>query len=215
MSFAVLPLKKSEAYNHLPTKRTAVCEMEEIFNLIAQQEAQNVHFPPPEEDYAVIERENGFAGTLKRRRFHMYGKGGFTLVELMVVTAIVGILAAVATPAYINYVNRSKQGEAASMLFTARLEMEEFYTDNGHYASTIKCLPSFGNTCSGAGSATVHNYIFSVPAAPTTLYYQVLAQRKIYSYAASDKLTISATTDTPVIQNTDALKFSVFQWLFQ
>jgi len=146
----------------------------------------------------------------------MNGKRGYTLVELIVVVAIVAILAAVATPAYINYVNRTKQGDAASMLFTARLEMEEFYTDNGHYASTIKCLPSFGNTCSGGNSTTVHYYTYSVPVANTQPYYRVLAQRKIYSYAATDQLTISANTDTPVIPPTqDALKFSVFQWLFQ
>ncbi len=156
----------------------------------------------------------------------MHGKKGFTLVELMVVVSIVAILAAVATPAYINYVNRSKQGEAASMLFTARLEMEEFYADNGRYASTIQCLPSFvANANIGclsdcpncaATSATAHYYTYNVSgfAAGTQPYYQVSAARKIYSYATTDQLTISATTDTPVVQNTDALKFSVFKWLF-
>ena len=89
----------------------------------------------------------------------MCGKRGFTLVELVVVVAIVAILAAVATPAYINYVNRTKQGQAASMLLTARLEMEEFYTDNGHYASSIQCLPSF--------ASTRHAWPIA-PAAPTT-----------------------------------------------
>ena len=79
----------------------------------------------------------------------MRGKKGFTLVELMVVVAIVAILAAVATPAYINYVNRTKQGEAASLLFTARLEMEEFYAENGRYANTIQCLPSFSKSQHG------------------------------------------------------------------
>jgi type IV pilus assembly protein PilE len=201
-------------------------EFKEAFNSLAHQEAQNVHIPFTEENYAVIEKENWLQGILKKGHFHMYGKGGFTLVELIVVTSIVAILAAVATPAYINYVNRTKQGEAASYLFTARLEMEEFYTDNGRYASTIQCLPSFGsaaclaNCGNCANSATEHYYTFNVSACvpgsgATQPYYQVLAQRKVYSYAASDQLTISATTDTPVIQNTKALSFSVFKWLFQ
>jgi len=157
---------------------------------------------------------------------HMCGKKGFTLVELMVVVSIVAILAAVATPAYINYVNRTKQGQAVSMLLTARLEMEEFYTDNGHYASTIRCLPSFAgaNTscltnCTGcANSATVQYYTFWVsipPASATSPYYQVAATRQIYAGVAADKLTVSANTATPTVQNTNALKFSVFQWLFQ
>jgi type IV pilus assembly protein PilE len=148
-------------------------------------------------------------------------KAGFTLVELMVVVSIVAILAAVAVPAYINYVNRSKQGEAASGLLTARLEMEEFYTDNGHYAGTIGCLPSLGNasclaSCSACtlSSAQPKYYAYNVAAA-TGPYYRIKAQRKIYSYAQTDVLTISATTDNPIVQNTDALKFSVFQWLFK
>ncbi|MGO9021323.1 MAG: type IV pilin protein [Syntrophobacteraceae bacterium] len=155
----------------------------------------------------------------------MCGKKGFTLVELMVVVSIVAILAAVATPAYINYVNRTKQGQAVSMLLTARLEMEEFYTDNGRYASTIQCLPSFASTssclanCSGcANNANVQYYTFYVsipPTSATSPYYQVAATRQIYAGVAADKLTISANTATPTVQNTNALKFSVFQWLFQ
>lgn len=162
---------------------------------------------------------------MDKMKSNMSGKGGFTLLELMVVVAIVAILSAVATPAYINYVNRTKQSEAASMLLTARLEMEEFYTDNGRYAGTIQCLPSFVagantsclNNCSGcnAVSAKPHYYTFQVSQHSTNpAYYQVAATRKIYSYAGTDVLTISANTDTPVVQNTAALKFSVFQWLF-
>jgi len=157
----------------------------------------------------------------------MCGKKGFTLAELMVVVSIVAILAAVATPAYINYVNRSKQGHAASMLLTARLEQEEFYTDNGRYASTIQCLPSFASTssclsCGGnascPNSAVVQHYTFfvSVPqSSNTTPYYQVAATRLIYAGDAPDMLTISANTTSPTVVNTNALKFSVFQWLFQ
>jgi len=158
----------------------------------------------------------------------MNGKRGFTLVELVVVVAIVAILAAVATPAYINYVNRSRQGEAESLLFTARSEMEEFYTDNGRYANTILCLPTFAvgansqclASCAACGnSTTMHKYTFYVSITPasvagSTPYYQIAATRKIYATAAADKVTISSATDTPVIQNTAALKWSIFQWLF-
>jgi type IV pilus assembly protein PilE len=159
----------------------------------------------------------------------MNGKQGFTLVEVLVVVAIIAILATVATPAYINYVNRSKQGQAESMLFTARLEQEEFYTDNGRYAGTIQCLPSFvtsGNTscltncpACGAKNALIQYYTFYVNQSilangATPAYYQVAATRKIYAFAGTDMVTISSNTTNPTVQNTDALKFSVFQWLF-
>lgn len=151
--------------------------------------------------------------------------GGFTLVELIVVVSIIAILAAVATPAYINYVNRSKQSEAAAMLLTARLEMEEFYTDYNHYAQTMQCLPSFVaaantaciNSCSACNSNTSKPKFYTYRiASATTSYYRIAATRQVYSWVSTDdNLTISSGTDYPIIQNTNALKFSLFKWLFQ
>jgi hypothetical protein len=45
-------------------------------------------------------------------------------------------------------------------------------------------------------------------------YYRIAATRKIYSYAATDRVFISSTTQTPVVANTAALKWSVYKWLF-
>jgi type IV pilus assembly protein PilE len=81
---------------------------------------------------------------------------GFTLVELMIVVAIIGILASVAMPAYNGYVLRSKLTEAMTELAAMRVKLEQYYQDNRTYAGacaagTVAPLPSgtryFTYTC--------------------------------------------------------------------
>jgi len=61
---------------------------------------------------------------------------GFTLVELMIAVVIVSILAAIALPAYSNYVTRGKIPEATSNLSGTRVQLEQYYQDNRSYGST-------------------------------------------------------------------------------
>jgi type IV pilus assembly protein PilA len=56
---------------------------------------------------------------------------GFTLIELMIVVAIVGILAAIAIPAYQDYTVRSKISEAMTALAAAKTSISESYISNG------------------------------------------------------------------------------------
>lgn len=58
---------------------------------------------------------------------------GFTLIELMIVVAIVAILAAISIPAYNDYITRSKLAEATSTLSSLRTNMEQYYQDNRTY----------------------------------------------------------------------------------
>jgi len=59
---------------------------------------------------------------------------GFTLIEIMIVVAIIGILAAIAMPNYTDYVKKGKAAEATATLASARVKMEQFFQDNRTYA---------------------------------------------------------------------------------
>lgn len=59
---------------------------------------------------------------------------GFTLIELMIVITIVGILAAVALPAYQNYIIRTKRADATGVLMAATNAMERYRANNFSYA---------------------------------------------------------------------------------
>lgn len=65
---------------------------------------------------------------------------GFTLVELMVVVAVIGILAAVAIPNYTGYVTRGKIPDATSNLSSKRTQMEQSYQDNRTYVGAPVCV---------------------------------------------------------------------------
>ncbi len=69
---------------------------------------------------------------------------GFTLIELMIVVAIIGILAAVAIPAYQDYIARAQVSEAVSLLGSAKTPMAEFFSSQGAWPSTASEV--MGNT---------------------------------------------------------------------
>lgn len=90
---------------------------------------------------------------------------GFTLIELMVVVAIVGILAAIALPAYRNYVVRSQITEGIAGLTTARADMERYFQD----FRTYQTVAGVG-TSPCAASRVVGNFTISCSAVDATSY---------------------------------------------
>lgn len=83
-------------------------------------------------------------------------EGGFTLIELMVVVAIIGVLSAIALPAYRDYVVRSQLTEAVTNLTTLRADMERYYQDFRTYkAVTGTATPPCTDTGTVMGKFTV------------------------------------------------------------
>jgi type IV pilus assembly protein PilA len=60
---------------------------------------------------------------------------GFTLIELMIVVAIIGILAAVAIPAYQDYIARAQVSEAVSLLGSGKTGLAEYFSDKAQWPS--------------------------------------------------------------------------------
>jgi len=96
------------------------------------------------------------------QRSHPASQRGFTLMEIMVAVVIVTILAAVAVPAYTDYVVRAKIPEATSGLAARQVRMEQYYQDTRTYENAPPCtLDStssqyFDFSCDGRPNATTY-----------------------------------------------------------
>lgn len=101
---------------------------------------------------------------LRRKQF------GLTLIELMIVTVVIGTLASLAIPAYRGYAQRAQRTEGKSALLQVQTNQERFYLQNNTYATTFTQL---GNP-SGMSENGVYTLSFIGPA-PNTIQYTVQA----------------------------------------
>jgi len=121
---------------------------------------------------------------LSKTRIRIQEQNGFTLIELLVVILIIGILAAVAIPTFLNQRGKAYDSNAESQAKTAQIAEETYATNNGSYTAVVSNLTAIEPSLSDTSSATL-----SVNAAPTGDEYQVVST----AANTGDKFTLTET----------------------
>ncbi|HEY8100136.1 MAG TPA: type IV pilin protein [Burkholderiaceae bacterium] len=118
-------------------------------------------------------------------KFGQYSRG-FTLIELMITVVVIGILSAIAIPAYTDHVIRGKLMEATSSLSNGRVKMEQFFQDNRTYS---------GGTCPAATASFTYACTTAV-LTPTiyTITATGIGNLSAYSYTINQDNTKTSTT---------------------
>ena len=105
---------------------------------------------------------------LHKLRARAQDEKGFTLIELLVVILIIGILAAIALPAFLNQRGKAQDTEAKTEARTMQTAMETFYTDEqtyaGQTAATLKAIePAIGSRQVDPGGQRGHGRLVRRP----------------------------------------------------
>lgn len=120
---------------------------------------------------------------------------GFSLIELMIVVAIIGILAGIAIPEYSSYTRKSQIVEGHTTLQQVATRLEQYYQDNRNYGT--------GAFCGGTDAAT-----------ETTFFQSLSANLKYFEITCTTTASgqgFSATTEGLTGQRVDCYEFIVDQ----
>lgn len=116
---------------------------------------------------------------------------GFTLVELMIVVAIIGILASLAIPAYQEYITRSQVSEAVSLLSSGKTPFGEYFADKGVWPGITDVM---GNTHGKyTASITVSGTPINTGTSPSITLMAVMKASEVNSIITSGTVLLHTT----------------------
>lgn len=139
---------------------------------------------------------------------------GFTLIELMIAVAIVGILAAIAYPSYQNSVTKSRRAEGKSLVLDAAAREERYFAQYNSYTNTILGASGCAGSACGLNYTSANSangyYVLTVPAVSATTYTLTvtaldtqLANDKNCKTFSLDNLGVKSATTTSGGASTD------------
>lgn len=132
-------------------------------------------------------------------------RAGFTLIEVLVVVAIIGILSAIAYPLYNDQVERSRRSDARGALLEIAQAQERFFTINGVYTDDLTDLSIDPALQAGTSESGFYNVAVAFVGADTSTFLTTATPVAARAQAKDDKCTRLTLNQLGVKAGTDSV----------